>query len=299
MLLKIQSSVNMKSKAKIGTLHMKKSIIWNISDGIEFPLDLWKHPKLAILINNVPLKDYASITLSPEEINILFVNVSKEKWEAIGYDFLKLYANKSEVTLTLIAPSGNENLSLNHIVRGNYEILESPIRKKEVRLIIDRTIQAEFYKSSAIEIGAGCLANIGFFEGLFELAHTEYKNSQEIISAFEKMLEYEAKIKLSNEEVNEAMKKVNEMRDAEMLELVETIKANEKLDALREKELKDAIEIQEATEKALQFSRIEEMNMDKIIKAQNRIFEYTDKEIKELVQENIELKKKLGIKTEE
>jgi hypothetical protein len=278
---------------------MKKSIIWNISNGTEFPLDLWKHPKLAILINNVPLKDYASIVLNPNEINILFLSVNNSEWSSIEYDFLKLFANKSEITLLLISPSGNENLKINNPVKGNYEILESPIRKKEVRLIIDRTIQAEFYKSSAIEIGSGCLANIGFFEGLFELARAEYKNSQDIIHAFEKMLEYEAKIKLSNQEVNQAMVRVNEMRDAEMLELVETIKANEKLDTLREKELKDAIEIQVATEKALQFSRIEEMNMDKIIKAQNRIFEYTDKEIKELVQENIELKKRLGIKTED
>jgi hypothetical protein len=278
---------------------MKKSIIWNLSNGQEFPLDLWKHPKLAILINNVSLKDYASIELNPEEINILFVSVDNSEWSSIEYNFLKLFGNKPEITLLLIAPSGNENLKVNQSIKGNYEILESPIRKKEVRLIIDRTIQAEFYKASAIEIGAGCLANIGFFEGLFELAHTEYKNSQDIIKAFEKMLEYEAKIKLSNQEVNQAMEKVNEMRDAEMLELVETLKANEKLDTLREKELREAIEIQEATEKALQFSRIEEMHMDKIIKAQNRIFEYTDKEIKELVQENIELKKKLGIKVEE
>ena len=251
------------------------------------------------MINNVSLKDYASIELNPEEINILFVSVDNSEWSSIEYNFLKLFGNKPEITLLLIAPSGNENLKVNQSMKGNYEILESPIRKKEVRLIIDRTIQAEFYKASAIEIGAGCLANIGFFEGLFELAHTEYKNSQDIIKAFEKMLEYEAKIKLSNQEVNQAMEKVNEMRDAEMLELVETLKANEKLDTLREKELREAIEIQEATEKALQFSRIEEMHMDKIIKAQNRIFEYTDKEIKELVQENIELKKKLGIKVEE
>ncbi|HRG44901.1 MAG TPA: hypothetical protein PLX69_04380 [Leptospiraceae bacterium] len=278
---------------------MKKSIIWNLSNGQEFPLDLWKHPKLAILINNVSLKDYASIELNPEEINIIFVSVDNSEWSSIEYNFLKLFGNKPEISLLLIAPSGNENLKVNQSMKGNYEILESPIRKKEVRLIIDRTIQAEFYKASAIEIGAGCLANIGFFEGLFELAHTEYKNSQDIIKAFEKMLEYEAKIKLSNQEVNQAMEKVNEMRDAEMLELVETLKANEKLDTLREKELREAIEIQEATEKALQFSRIEEMHMDKIIKAQNRIFEYTDKEIKELIQENIELKKKLGMKVEE
>ena len=141
---------------------MKKSIIWNLSNGQEFPLDLWKHPKLAILINNVSLKDYASIELNPEEINILFVSVDNSEWSSIEYNFLKLFGNKPEITLLLIAPSGNENLKVNQSMKGNYEILESPIRKKEVRLIIDRTIQAEFYKASAIEIGAGCLANIGF-----------------------------------------------------------------------------------------------------------------------------------------
>ena len=62
----------------------------------------------------------------------------------IGYDFLKLYANKSEVTLTLIAPSGNENLSLNHIVQGNYEILESPIRKRKYDLLLIERYRLNF-----------------------------------------------------------------------------------------------------------------------------------------------------------
>ena len=278
---------------------MKKSIIWNLSNGVDFPLELWKHPKLAILINNVSLKDYKSIQLNSGEINILFVTVNNSEWSSIEYDFIKQFGNRPEIALILISPKDNEQLKVSNGVKGNPEILENPIRKKELRLIIDRTIQSEFYKSSALEIGAGCLSNVGFFDGLFELAHTEYKNSQDIIKAFEKMFEYEAKIKLSNDEVNRALTRVNEMRDAEMLELVETLKANEKLDTLREKELKEAIEIQAATEKALQYSRIEEMNMDKIIKAQNKIFEYTDKEIRELIQENIELKKKLGMKISE
>jgi len=57
--------------------------------------------------------------------------------------------------------------------------------------------------------------------------------------------------------------------------------------------------MREATEAALQFSRIEEITQDKIINAQNKLFEYTDKEIKQLVLENKELKKRLGIKEDE
>lgn len=276
---------------------MKKSIIWNISNGIDFPIELWKHPKLAILINNVPLKDFKSIILNKEEINIFFVSITKAEWASIEYEFVKLFGNRQEISLFLVSPLGNDIIQIN--AKANIDLLESPIRKKEIKLIMEKTIQAEFYKTSAVEIGSGCLQNVGFFEGLFELAHAEYKNSQDIIHAFEKMVEYEAKIKVSNNELSQAMGRVNEMREAEMLSLVETIKANEKLDLLREKELKEAIEIQVATEKALQYSRIEEMNMNKFLKAQDRIFKYTEQEIKDLVRENIELKKKLGISVEE
>ena len=74
---------------------MKKSIIWNLSNGVDFPLELWKHPKLAILINNVSLKDYKSIQLNSGEINILFVTVNNSEWSSIEYDFIKQFGNQS------------------------------------------------------------------------------------------------------------------------------------------------------------------------------------------------------------
>ena len=93
---------------------MKKSIIWNLSNGVDFPLELWKHPKLAILINNVSLKDYKSIQLNSGEINILFVTVNNSEWSSIEYDFIKQFGNRPEIALILISPKDNEQLKVSN-----------------------------------------------------------------------------------------------------------------------------------------------------------------------------------------
>lgn len=80
-----------------------------------------------------------------------------------------------------------------------------------------------------------------------------------------------------------------------MIELHGRVKASEQLDVLRERELKQALELQKATEEVLNYSRIEEMNLDKILKAQDRLFQYTEQEIRDLVEENKALKAKLGM----
>lgn len=274
---------------------MKESIIWNISNGKDLPLQLWKHPKISISKYNVPYRDLSQIQLSPNVINVIFVHLDQKEWDEIEDKILEDYGYNSKVHLFLIT-SISETIKIKGKKSGNFEILESPIKAKEIRLILDKSIQAEFYKETALEIGNGCLSNIGFFEGLFDLARLENKTSQDAVKAFEKMMEYEIKIKASNNEIYKAMENVNSFRETELIQLHERIKATEKLDELRELELKNAIEEREATEKALLYSRVEEIQMDKIIKAQERIFVYTDQEILALINENADLKRKLGIK---
>lgn len=279
---------------------MKHSIIWHISSGRNFPLQLWKHPKVEISIKNVRLNDFKSIRLDKNEINIIYLEAKTDEWASIKDDFINTFYLHPFLQLTLITSTDKEILELDHTKKNiNFEVIHSPVRENELRLIIDRSIQAEFYKQTAIEIGDSCLGNMGFFEGLFELAKKETKDSQNTISAFESLLEYQKKVKFFQDELETAMEKVSDLKSQEMVELHERLRANEKLDRLREEELKLALETKEATEKALQYSRIEEINMDKIIKAQQKIFKLTDTEIRDLYYENIELKKRLGIKVDE
>lgn len=275
---------------------MKKSIIWNISSQEKFPLELWKHPKIKIELDSVPLKDATDLLLSEENTNIFYLRVGVEEWRSIREKFFKNYEFHPFLSIVLIStPDDPELIQADVANKSKFLVLENPLHLRELRVILDRIIQAEFYRLSAMEIADGCLANVGFFEGVFQLAHREYEDTQKENRALRSILEYEDKIKKTQDEINRAMNKVNELKNMELIELHNRVQANEKLDALREKELKEVLEEKKATEKALEYSRIEELHLDKIIQAQDRLFAYTEKEIQALLEENKQLKKKLGL----
>jgi hypothetical protein len=270
---------------------MDKIIIWNINDGAVFPIDTPKLAKFDIQVQDVPYKEWKKSPLDPTKMNLFFINLNVSSLAEIQKELFSFIESNPPVQLTLLGlPSENKEINSKHI-----EIIEKPFRKKELKLIIEKSIQAVYYKYSTMEIGSAILENFSHFEGLFNLASKETKDANDSVKAFELILDYEKKNKVSSKRIYEAMSKVDEMKETEMLQLFDLIKANEKLNALREAELKDALATKDATEKALEFSKIEEINMQKIINAHDRIFEYTDLEIRQLVEENKELKKKLGI----
>lgn len=261
---------------------------------MSFPLELWKHPKLVIELKNVSLQDASNLVLSEDEINIFFIQAKKQEWDSVQSKIIKNYSLHPFISIILIhCPDDSEAVHSQVAGMSKFLVLENPLHLRELRIILDRIIQSEFYKNSAMEIGNGCLANIGFFEGVFELAHKEYETKSKENEALKSILEYEEKVKRVQDEINKAMEKVNELKNLELLELHERIKANERLEELRTRELKNAIEEKIATERALEYSRIEEIHMDKIIKAQDRLFAYTEKEILALLEENKKLKEEL------
>ena len=74
-----------------------------------------------------------------------------------------------------------------------------------------------------------------------------------------------------------------------------SLQAMERLSEFRDKELKDARETLDAAQRALDLSRTENMEREKIIDALQRLNIYTDQEVVELFRENEELRKKLGM----
>ncbi len=273
---------------------MNNTLIWNISsEGTEFPMDFRKNPKLSIQINHVKMEDMFHLQFPTDAINIVYLKIREKEWLEVNSKFSKIFTTHPHIQLVLVQVE--DSPSIEGKQDGNLLILENPPHKNEIKMIIEKTIQTELYKRASIEIGESCIANFGFYEGLFDLAREENKQKQDTVKAFEKMMEYETKIKRSQNELLGAVERVNQLREKELLELHERIKATEVVEELKSKELKIALEESAAKDAVLQFSRIEEINMDKIIKAHNKLFEYSDQEIKDLIQENIDLKKKLGI----
>jgi hypothetical protein len=279
-----------------GAYKLKTSVIWNISSQIAFPIELWKHPKLELKVTNVPLETIDQVDLTPESIHIFFVNVNKEGWKSISKLIESKYETHPFLSLILIASEdASEEIQEQTKAKSKIVVLENPIHYRELRLILDRAIQAEFYKKAALDIGASCLENVGFFDGVFQLAHQEYEDSKKENEALRGILKYKEMVKKTNIDITSALEKVNELKNQELIELHERMRASETLDELRERELKEARELQQATEKVLSYSRTEEMNMEKIIKAHDRLLDYSEAEIRALLKENKELKAKLGM----
>lgn len=275
---------------------MTKTIIWHVTSGKEFPLQLWKNPKVTIELNNISLAEWESMNFHRDEINIVFLHLTRSEWTNYREKMIKGLETHPQVQALFVCPT-EEGFSEDS--NGSYLVIEHPVHKLELKWLIDKSIQAEMYKRISLEVSTSCLSNIGFFEGLFELARKENQDRSEAVHAFEKILQYEQEIKKSQDNLNHAIEKVNQLRDRELLELHERIKATEQLEDFRREELKSILEIKEATEKVLEFSMIEERGMDKIIRAQDKLFQYTESEIRALLEENIELKKRLGIPVEE
>ncbi|PJZ77002.1 hypothetical protein [Leptospira neocaledonica] len=274
---------------------MKTANIWHITSGAEFPIHIWKHPRINIELRKVQLKDYRSIELDAQDINVFYVNTNLKEWTEIKEDFLKRFELHPFVALTIISSPEAEEIYNKLSPKGKTEVLENPVQPRSLRIILDRVIQTEFFKMVANEIGNSCLANVGFFEGVFELANKEYKDAHKANAALHAILEFEAKIKKNNEDINKAIERVNELKNQELLTLHERLKVSEIIDNLKTMELKHALELKKATERALEYSSIEEIEMKNILEAHTKLFEYTEQEIKELVEENKRLRKELGL----
>jgi hypothetical protein len=275
---------------------LKTSIIWNVSENRPFPLDLWKHPKIKLQVNQVSSSEISKIKFSENEFNFIFLQTTGGEWEKLRPVFkAELESNRNLSLIIIHSADSSEKIYEDVKALSKYLVLENPLHMRELRIILDRSIQAEFYKSAVHDIGSSCLANVGFFEGVFALAHKEYEDSKKENAALKSILDYEDQVKKSQAGINHAIDRVTDLKNQEMIELHERVKASEQLDELREKELKQAFELQKATEEVLNYSRIEELKMEKILKAHEKIFDYSDKEIKDLIAENESLKKKLGM----
>lgn len=274
---------------------MKTANIWHITSGAEFPVHIWKHPRINIELRKVQLKDYRSIELDAQDINVFYVNTNLKEWTDIKDDFLKRFELHPFVALTIISSPEAEEIYNKLSPKGKTEVLEYPVQPRSLRIILDRVIQTEFFKMVANEIGNSCLANVGFFEGVFELANKEYKDTHKANAALHAILEFEAKIKKNNEDINKAIERVNELKNQELLTLHERLKVSEIIDNLKTMELKHALELKKATERALEYSSIEEIEMKNILEAHTKLFEYTEQEIKDIVEENKRLRKELGL----
>lgn len=91
-----------------GVISLKTSIIWNLSHNRAFPLELWKHPKIKIQVNNISLSEIGKIELSANDINILFLQISLSEWKTIQTKIKKEFELHPFLSLILVHSEDGE-----------------------------------------------------------------------------------------------------------------------------------------------------------------------------------------------
>ncbi len=156
----------------MNTMSQKIAIIWHITSGKEFPIEIWNHPRVNIELSKVALDGLGAIDLLKADIHIFFLSVNLEEWNQVR-ESIRKFELHPYASLIIIYSDEAEKIKGVVPENGKIEVLEHPVHPRNLRLILDRTVQSEFYKLAANEIGNSCLTNIGFLEGVFELAQKE------------------------------------------------------------------------------------------------------------------------------
>nr|OBZ97794.1 Uncharacterized protein A9P81_4071 [Leptospira interrogans serovar Copenhageni/Icterohaemorrhagiae] len=161
----------------MNTMSQKNAIIWHITSGKEFPIQIWKHPRVNIELSKVALDGLGAIDLLKADIHIFFLSVNLEEWNQVR-ESIRKFELHPYASLIIIYSDEAEKIKGVVPENGKIEVLEHPVHPRNLRLILDRTVQSEFYKLAANEIGNSCLTNIGFFEGVLNWLKKNIKTQQ-------------------------------------------------------------------------------------------------------------------------
>ena len=174
-------------------------------------------------------------------------------------------------------------------------VLDDEIRPHYLRIVLEQVLQQEYYRQLVYRLSHETRQRAGAFENLLELARSELQSSKEENQAYKSLVEYEADVRRFDQNVQNGIEEAHALKGQELVTLKTQLEAMEKLSDFRDQELKRAHAALNATEKVLDMSRKENIERDRIIAALDHLRIFTDKELHELVEENAELRKKLGL----
>ena len=161
--------------------------------------------------------------------------------------------------------------------------------------MLEQVLQQEYYRQVVYRVSQESRQRLGAFESLLELARKEIKTFREESAAFQALLTYEGNLRQFDQSMRVAMEETMQMKSNELLGMKSQLEATERLSDYRSLELREARATLSAAEAALDMSRQENIERERIILAMDQLRSYTDKELMDLFQENQTLRARLGM----
>jgi hypothetical protein len=180
-------------------------------------------------------------------------------------------------------------------VRKRLYLIDDGIKSGVLQMFLSTLLQMERYRLIIQDFATQLRVHREFFDSFSNLLQKEMLQLKGESEAYQRLLEFEQRYRIFEEQVNRAINEVVRLKEDEMLRVQNAYSALEKLQDFRDSELQQARDSLKAAEIALDLSREENLERDRIIEALQRLNIYTDSEVVELYKENQELRKKLGM----
>lgn len=274
---------------------MQSCKIWHASDGRKFPLDIRDTGQFHLTVEEIPLSQLSEIEPQPEILHTFFIQVEEGKLsELIGLiknarylqDYPKIIAVRADDYHSAV----QDTTLMPRVI-----VLDDSIRPLHLKLFLEQIWQLEYYRRAVYNLSHDMRKQKEVYDSLIELARRELQVSRDENEAFEQLQEYERSHREFDQSLMRALGSVENLKDHEILDLKEQLAAMDHLSEYRDREVARAQATLNATEKVLEFSNQENIERDKIINAMDRLRALTDQELLELIQENNELRDKLGM----
>lgn len=229
-------------------------------------------------------------------IHILVVRPEEKKESLV--DLFKGAKQWHDVPKLLILPEGLLESDVARYSKIHKAFLiDDRIRDMNLHRLLEFLVQLEYYRFTVESLYSELVKHREVFENVLGLARRELMNSRQEGTAYRLLLDFEDTHKKFSHRLNEAMRQVDNLREHELLTMKQQLEAAEKLSGLRDRELMDARATVKASEAVIEYSRREKIEQAALIDALNKLRSYTERELLELIEENTELRKKLGLPT--
>lgn len=276
-------------------LIMQIAKIYHVSHGRTFPLTLTDKGPFRFEITELEPEALANLNPAEAGFQIFLIQAEEGRVHSL-LEELRNHRRLDDYPKILILPESEYRARYAEATLAARTLaLDDSIRPEHLMTVLSLVLQQEYYRQTVYKLSRDSRQRSQLFETLMELARRELKSAREESAAFRSLVEYDASQKRFEDDLLLALENANVLRDSELLTMKRQLEATDRLSEYRERELHDARATISAAEAALDMSRRESLEREKIIGAMDRLRSFTDREMIELFNENQDLRARLGL----
>lgn len=278
-------------------MEMEQVTIWYLKDNDSGMKLVNAITGLGLTVNLISGFKLKSANIIEEEINILIYDILDVPPDTVLGEIMKDERLQSFLKFIMIKKSQLKGLMKLNYNMMHLEFLNRPVDKRELLLLLEKSIIVERYREIMKLISKESESRIEAYEGLMDINRKNVFESEKEKMAFEKILAFEKNLMKEQSNLSCAIRDFTLLRQIDLFDMRDRIKAEEMLAELRRKELIDAHDVIQAQESVLDYSAKELDDAKKIIDAREKVEELSRSEIIELHKEianQKELNKKLS-----